>query len=189
MATVANQSATSAGRTQVSPGPVRLSFVENLVLALIVEGPTHGFAVARDLGRDGALGRVYEVPRPLVYRAVDRLVETGMVRPRRVEAGDHGPPRTVVIATSSGPRAAQRWLKTPAEQVRDVRTELLAKLALLHGTGKDAAPLLHAQRLVLTPIVAALAEQCEMPEGFNKTVALWRYETALAALRFVECGP
>ena len=70
-------------RSKCRPRPreVRLSFVENLVLALIVEGPTHGFAIARDLGRDGAMGRVYEVSRPLVYRAVDRLVEAGTGSP------------------------------------------------------------------------------------------------------------
>jgi PadR family transcriptional regulator AphA len=128
---------------------------------------------------------VYEVPRPLVYRAVDRLVEAGLARPLRVEAGEHGPPRTVVTATGPGRRAARTWLTTPAEHVRDIRTELLAKLALLDRSGQDPWPLLEAQRKVLEPIVAALAEVSEHTEGFDKTVTLWRYETALAALRFV----
>ena len=77
-------------------------------------------------------------------------------------------------------------MATPAEHVRDVRTELLVKLALLERSGQDATPLLEAQRLVLQPIVAALAAQSEVARGFDKTVVLWRYETALAALRFVE---
>jgi PadR family transcriptional regulator AphA len=164
---------------------MRLSLVENLVLALILEGPTHGFAIARILGRGGAIGRVYEVPRPLVYRAVDRLVEAGVARPLRVEAGDHGPPRTVVTATNPGRRMARAWLSAPVEHVRDIRTELLVKLALLDRAGKDARPLLEAQRQVLEPIVAALAQLSEEAEGFDQTVTVWRYETALAALRFV----
>lgn len=158
------------------------------MLALIVEGPTHGFAIARILGRDGSVGRVYEVPRPLVYRAVDRLVEAGLARPLRVEAGEHGPPRTVVMATPRGRRATRAWLSTPAEHVRDIRTELLAKLAFLDRLGKDPRPLLEAQRQVLEPIVAALAQLSEQADGFDKTVTLWRYETAVAALRFVVRG-
>ncbi len=182
---MANQSAAVSKRDSPAPGPVRLSFTENLVLALILEGPTHGFAIARTLGRDGPVGRVYEVPRPLVYRAVDKLVEAGLANPVRVEAGDHGPPRTVVTATTSGRRAARTWLGVPAEHVRDIRTELLVKLALLERSGKDPKPLLKAQRRVLEPIVAALAQLSEEAQGFDKTVTRWRYETALAALRFV----
>ncbi len=87
-------------------------------------------------GATGTIGRVYEVPRPLVYRAVDRLVESGLARPLRVEAGNHGPPRTVVVATAPGRRVARSWLKTPAQHVRNVRTELLVKLALLDRSGQ-----------------------------------------------------
>ena len=42
-----------------------------VVLALVVEQPRHGFALARELAADGALGEVWTVPRPLVYRAID----------------------------------------------------------------------------------------------------------------------
>ncbi len=180
---------TSPRRTAAASGSVRLSLIENVVLALIVAGPTHGFAISRELGATGRSDAAYEVPRPLVYRAIDRLVDAALVSPLRIEAGDHGPPRTVVMATGPGRRAAQRWLRTPAEHVRDVRTELLVKLALLHRSGSDPEPLLRAQRRVLAPIVAALEEQCERSEGFEKTVARWRYETALAALRFAERAP
>jgi PadR family transcriptional regulator AphA len=157
-----------------------------VVLALIAEGPTHGFAIARVLGRDGEVGRVYDVPRPLVYRAVDRLIGGGLARPLRVEAGDQGPPRTVVTATPAGRRLVRKWMVRPAEHVRDVRTELLVKLALLQRSAQDTIPLLQAQQRALEPIVAALAGQRELAEGLDHTVALWRYETALAALRFVE---
>ena len=182
---MANQTAAASWRETPAPGPVRLSFTENLVLALILEGPTHGFAIARILGREGAVGRVYEVPRPLVYRAVDKLVEAGLASPVRVEAGDHGPPRTVVTATARGRRLARTWLSVPAEHVRDIRTELLVKLALLERSGKDPGPLLEAQRQILEPIVAALSELSKEADGFDQTVTRWRYETALASLRFV----
>jgi DNA-binding PadR family transcriptional regulator len=186
MEVVADPRTISPRQPPALSGPVRASFVENLVLTLIAAGPTHGFAVARVLGREGEIGRIYEVPRPLVYRAVDRLIEGNLVRPLRVEAGDHGPPRTVVTTTAAGQRTVRKWLATPAEHVRDVRTELVVKLALLQRSDKDPTPLLEAQRVALEPIVTALDAQCELTEGLDHTVALWRYQTAMAALRFVE---
>ena len=47
-----------------SEGPA-LSLTEWVVLALLAEAPSHGFAVARTLSRVTALGEVWTVPRPL----------------------------------------------------------------------------------------------------------------------------
>ena len=58
------------------------------VLALTAEGPTHGFAVAKALGSDGEIGRVWSLSRPLVYRALDELVEAGLVEKGAVEPSD-----------------------------------------------------------------------------------------------------
>lgn len=43
------------------------------VLALRREEPRHGFAIATLTAPDGALGRVWQVPRPVIYRALGRL--------------------------------------------------------------------------------------------------------------------
>jgi PadR family transcriptional regulator AphA len=162
---------------------------ERVVLGLVAEGPTYGFAVARLLEPGGPVGRVYHVPRPVVYRSIDRLVEAGLVVAGRVEAGNRGPQRTLISATGPGRRAAQRWLGVPVAHVRDIRTELLVKLALLGRAGRSPAGLIGAQRRLLEPIVAALAVQRENAEGFDATLASWRYETAQAALRFLDHRP
>jgi hypothetical protein len=44
------------------------------------------------------------------------------------------------------------WLTRPVEHTRDVRSELLVKLALLDRAGKDPQPLLAAQREQLVPV-------------------------------------
>ena len=196
MEVVADPRTMSPRQPPALSGPVRASFVENLVLTLIAAGPTHGFAVAHVLGREGEIGRIYEVPRPLVYRAVDRLIEGHLVRPLRVEAGDHGPPRTVVTTTAAGQRMVRKWLATPAEHVRDVRTELVVKLALLQRSDKDPTPLLEAQRVALGPIVTALDAQCELTEGLTTrshcgaTRPLWpRCGSSNGCWQNRPCGP
>ena len=128
---------------------VRLSLAERVVLGLVAEGPTYGFAVARLLEPAAAVGRVFHVPRPVVYRSIDRLIEAGLVVAGRVEAGNRGPQRTLISASPAGRRAAQRWLGVPVGHVRDFRTELLVKLALLGRAGRSSAGLIDAQRRLL----------------------------------------
>ncbi len=70
------------------------------------------------------------IPRPVIYRAIGRLEQAGLVTPQAVEAG-RGPQRTIYSATAAGRKAAANWLDTPVEHVRDVRSQLLIKLALL----------------------------------------------------------
>ena len=62
------------------------------VLALVAEGPTHGFAIARALAPGSDVGRVWAMRRPLVYRALDVLTEQELVRAAGTE-GEHRPGR------------------------------------------------------------------------------------------------
>ena len=84
----------------------------------------------------GELGRIWRIPRPVVYRAIGRLVEAGFITPASVEPG-LGPQRTIYTVTVPGREAAEHWLSTPVEHVRDIRSHLLIKLALLHRAGRD----------------------------------------------------
>jgi len=153
------------------------------VLALLGEEPRHGFAVAALTAADGALGRVWTVPRPMVYRALGRLEGAELITPVTVESGP-GPQRTVYEATAAGRTAVAEWLERPAEHVRQLRSHLLVKLALLHRRGLAADELLRRQRAVLERVVAAL--DAEPGEGFDAVLVAWRTTNASAALRFVD---
>jgi DNA-binding PadR family transcriptional regulator len=63
-----------------------LSADEWAVLALLAEQPSHGFAIARALEREGPVGRVWSVTHPLVYRALERLSEDGLAPHGRAAA-------------------------------------------------------------------------------------------------------
>lgn len=163
-----------------------MSLAEWLVLGLIGEGPTHGFAVAMLVGPDGEVGRVWRLPRPIVYRAVQRLRDLGLLTAVGVESTSLGPARTVLRATDAGEESLRWWLAQPVGHVRDVRSELMLKLALLNRAGADTRELLAAQRSVFEPIVAALRSGRDHARGFDRTLAGWRYETAVATLAFLD---
>jgi DNA-binding PadR family transcriptional regulator len=169
-----------------SPGERSLSLSEWLVLCLVCEQPRHGFAIARLLTADGAMGEVWRVPKPVVYRALQRLEELGLVRTAEQQPSSQGPVRSLIAATEPGREAAAAWLATPVAHTRDVRSELLAKLALLDRAGHDPQPLARAQRELLAPIADALRARLDEATGFDRTLLLWRYETASATIRFLD---
>ena len=49
-------------------------------LALLAEGSTHGFAIARAMAPEGEVGKIWTVRRPLVYRALETLTGMGLAR-------------------------------------------------------------------------------------------------------------
>jgi DNA-binding MarR family transcriptional regulator len=88
-----------------APGVPRsdAALAEPVCLALVAEGPTHGWALARLLAPEGEIGRVWALSRPLTYRAIDQLVTAGLVARKGSEPG-HGRERTIVAVTAKGRR-------------------------------------------------------------------------------------
>jgi PadR family transcriptional regulator AphA len=138
------------------------------------------------MAADGELGHVWRVPKPVIYRALQRLETLQLVATVEVQLSNAGPARSLIAATDAGRQAAAEWLARPAGHTRDIRSELLIKLALLQRAGNDPAPLLAAQRGQLQPVADGLQEQLKTAEGFERTVILWRYETVTATLRFLD---
>ena len=164
---------------------MRLGLPEWTVLAVTGERPVHGFAVAALTAPDGELGRVWQVPRPLVYRAIGRLEESELISADSVEAAG-GPPRTLYAITDLGRRQVGTWLSAPVPHIRDLRSEFLLKLALHHRQGTDPAELIAAQRRTLVPIVDALVEEQAGADAFDRVLVGWRRASAQAALTFLD---
>ena len=142
-----------------SPEDRSLSLSEWLVLCLVREQPRHGVAIARLLS---------------------------LVRTTEQQATSQGPVRSLIDATPAGREAAAAWLTRPVSHTRDVRSELLVKLALLDRTGTDPQPLLATQREHLAPLADLLRARLGDATGFDRTLALWRYETVSATIRFLD---
>jgi DNA-binding PadR family transcriptional regulator len=167
-------------------GEHRLSLAEWLVLCLVREEPTYGLVIAQLLERDGSLGRIWSVPKGSVYFAVQRLEILGLIRTAGRERTRQGPARSLLAATPAGRVAALAWLSTPAEHARDVRSELMMKLALLDRSGSDSRDLVQAQLARLLPVAAALEDQLRATTGFEHTLVLWRHAALTATMRFLE---
>jgi DNA-binding PadR family transcriptional regulator len=161
----------------------RISTTEYAVLGLLSEQPTHGFAISKQLGPEGDVGRVLTVRRPLVYRALDRLVELECATPVSTEKGGPGPKRIIHRITPTGRRRLRRWLAEPVEHVRQLRIEFLLKLALLERCNQSPIALIRDQRAVLEPTIRSLDERTIDGED---PVEMWRRHSATAAGDYLE---
>jgi len=178
-------SARARGTATLGLMDVPMALAEWTVLVLLSQRPAHGFAVSQLTAPDGELGRIWRIPRPVIYRAIGRLVEADLITPESVEPG-LGPQRTIYRVTAQGRLEAERWLSTPVEHVRDIRSHLLIKLALLYRAGRDPADLLRRQRAALEPIARAVQAPRAEPDGFEEILLAWRRATAAAALGFLD---
>jgi PadR family transcriptional regulator AphA len=162
----------------------RLSLTEYAVLGVLADGPSHGFAVARELAPAGSVGRVLTVRRSLAYRAIDRLVSDGLARPARVEAGDAGPQRRVHRITPAGRRLLAAWLERPVRHLRDMRLEFRLKLVLLERAGRSPLALVRAQQAALAPALEAIggADEAFPPDH----VELWRRHSTSAIGAYLD---
>lgn len=170
--------ATSATPRNETP---ELSLTEWVVLAVLVEAPVHGFAIAKELRPDADLGRILTVHRPLVYRALDRLVTAGLAEPHHKEPGEAGPDRMLHRPTSAGCEATDAWLDRPVLRVRDLRIEFLAKLRLNQRRRRDLSRLVAAQRAAL----ADTFDRLDAPST-DDVVDRWRSHNAAAAQAFLD---
>jgi len=159
---------------------------EWVCLALLAQAPAHGYDVASRLAPSGDIGRVWSLSRPLTYRAIDQLVQRDLVAPVAEERGKAGGNRTIYAPTRRGRSTVRSWLQRPVPHFRDVRDELLLKLVLSSAAGLDTTRLLEEQRALFSPMVDALSATAATGKAAPDPVAVWRYESSRAALRFID---
>jgi DNA-binding PadR family transcriptional regulator len=110
-----------------------------LVLALVIEQPSHGYEISRRY--QARFGSLIPTSVPRIYGALDRLREMGMIEPARVRpvkpGGKQHRMRRSYRATEAGVAAYRRWV---AERMRDdpQRLELLGRIASAGLLGIDA---------------------------------------------------
>ena len=166
-----------------------LSITEWAVLGVIAEHDTHGFSVARQFEPSGPLGRVWTVPRPLVYRAVDALVDGDLVQRAGSDPGARGPRRILLPAPAAGKAALENWLVQPLEPVRDARSHHLLKPLLIDRCDGDPTELVVAQRGSSVAMTSGLGLSSRPRPALTKFLLRWRLYSVQNLDRFLARVP
>jgi hypothetical protein len=92
----------------MNAGP-SLSLAEWTVLALIAEHPAHGFAISQLTAPGGELGRIWHIPRPVIYAqsAVSKRPGSSRRGPLSPAAGPSGP--SIRLPRRDGRRPWTGW--------------------------------------------------------------------------------
>jgi DNA-binding PadR family transcriptional regulator len=152
----------------------------NVVLALVVHTPRHGWAIHEQLSPTGDVGNAWTLSRQLVYRAIDTLVEDGLVK-RATPKDGRGGDKVTISPTAAGKRVAKQWLDSPVTHLRDVRTELVLKVMLREKMGLPLASFLKSQHEIFDPLIASINK-----DASGSPVNLWRKESANAVKRYLS---
>ena len=137
------------------------------------------------LSPDGSLGQSWSVPKGVVYYTLQQLELLGLIRMTAEQRTGSGRARSFCEITPAGRAAGEAWLREPVDHVRDVRSELMVKLALHDRIGADSRPLVRAQLARLVPAAAALEDRLRTATGFERTLVLWRHEAITATVQFL----
>jgi hypothetical protein len=90
-------------------------------------------------------------------------------------------------ATPKGEGMPRAWLDTPVTHFREVRVELMLKLALIDRAGGDCRPLLRRQLDRFRDVMASLERtNGDEPSGFDWLLKRWRAESARATMGWLE---
>lgn len=110
-----------------------------LVLALLIERPSHGYEVSQRY--DERFGSFAALSVPRIYAAIDRLRDAGMIEPIVLDPAKATRKQHLMRrsyrATAAGAQAYRRWV---AERMRDdpQRPQLLARIASVGWLGLEA---------------------------------------------------
>ncbi|MFE7708842.1 PadR family transcriptional regulator [Streptomyces sp. NPDC057486] len=161
--------------------------MQDVVLALLVKGSSHGYDLrGRLLAALGPLGQTLNAGQ--VYVTLTRLEKAGLVIREREDASARGPRRKVYALTGAGRERVAEWLAEPAGPRVDV-TEFHLKLVAAVDSGMaEPLALVEARRRELRRSLAE-AQHAVLTHGTNSEVGLLLEGVALrlqADLRWLE---
>lgn len=119
--------------------------VPHVLLGLLEPAPQHGYSLKS--AYDARFGRARELRFGQVYATLARLEKSGLAEVVGVEHGE-GPDRRVYAVTPGGVEELTSWMSTPEPPTVHAQSVLFAKTVLALLSGRSAADVLDAQRVV-----------------------------------------
>ena len=140
----------------------QITLIEAACLALISQGSTHGYDIAKRFHPDGDIGEIFTQTNPVVYRALKSLEAAHLVKSTDA-LGVRKQLKFALSVTENGERVLHSWLNAPAMHIRDLRTEFLVKLHLRELAGLEQGKFISLQRDALSQVLSHLLADLHRP--------------------------
>ncbi len=148
-------------------------------------GPKHPYELHQEFGRE--LGRVWYVGQSHLYAYLKQLAESGLAT-IKIEAQSNRPPRNVYHITPAGREMFLQWLHQPAQHVRTIRLEFLARLYFFRRLSLPRVEQLVAdQKALLQPRVESLSRAiAEADDDYWRLVLEFRWTEMEAVISWLD---
>lgn len=152
------------------------------LLALLDEGPSHGFDLKRRY--DALLGKERELKYGQVYSTLQRLERDGLADGVGLEAGG-GADRKVYAITAHGITEFDHWLAAP-EPASGRPAEIFTRVVLALVSGRDADHILDAHRRAYLDRMRALTARRHACDVIDRLAGDYEIAHLEADLRWIE---
>ncbi len=120
--------------------------LEYILLGLLKDQPTHGYALFEKLQNTPELALIWKVKRSKFYYFLDKLAGEGLLS-LSIQAQDGSPDRKVYQLTEAGSRTFKYWREEPVLLSRFMRISFMAKLYFALQAGREEGRELIARQL------------------------------------------
>jgi DNA-binding PadR family transcriptional regulator len=135
-----------------------------MLLGLLLDGPRHGYDLARAFAPATALGSIVHLGASHLYALLVRLERDELVHGEVTAQVGARPPRHVYQITEAGREAVLHWVDEPVPRPRDVLLDFPLKLYLAqHIDPQRAATLVSRQRALFSDYLAVLEREERVP--------------------------
>jgi DNA-binding PadR family transcriptional regulator len=137
--------------------------VRYVLLGLLLDGPSHGYDLARAFAPTTVIGGVVHMGTSHLYALLTRLERDGLIAGELREQGLR-PPRRVYQITETGRASLRRWLDEPVARPRDILVDFPLKLYLTQRQSLERAIALVIHQRALFAAYLADLEREPQPE-------------------------
>lgn len=109
---------------------------EYALLGLLLDGPKHGYDLARRFAPETALGEICRLEMSMLYALLKKQEKIGNIE-AELESQGPRPPKRIFHLTSEGRASFMEWVRTPVAKLRDIGRDLLIKLYFAWQLGDD----------------------------------------------------
>lgn len=144
---------------------------EYAVLGLLLDGPKHGYELARRFSPETPLGEICHLEMSNLYAILKKQEQTGNIEAELETQGARPPKRTFHL-TDQGRAAFMEWVRAPVDRTREVRLDFVVKLYFARQLGPDDVSSLIGQQLevcrsILANLQADLENNGKAPQPAN----------------------
>ena len=163
--------------------------LEYILLGLIRDEPSHGYALFDKLRNTAELSLIWQVKRSKLYYLLDKLESEGYLTSFLSKEGPY-PERNVYQITTKGTEGLELWLYSPVLSSRYVRLAFLSKLYFAIRENKEKAlELIAAQIKVCQEWLSNLEDQyltLDQGEFINSQIFQFRIGQIKAMIIWLE---